>query len=699
MARKKPLQTNFSSGQISEQFQLRRDTQQYNDGAKSLLNMRCLVGGGITRRPGSWWIGDLPGPSRLHDFVVDQATKYVLAFSNGQVNAYLEDGTAAGSATGPWTSAIFLDMDVTQSGNTMFITHPTMWPQVLTRTGAATWTVSNYTFATGSAGRLEQPYFKVVSSAITLQPSALTGSITLTVSSAVFTASHVGQYIRYLSKACLITAVAGDGLSCTATVVETLPDTQTLTVTSTAKFAVGEVVQGSTTGAKGQVVTVTDATHMDVVITDKLIVFAAETIVGPNGSTTISAVAATVTKAAVTDWDEQLFGPVYGYPAVVALHRNRLCFGGHLTVPNALICSALDALYDFNVGDGSDGDAIFALIGDAGASTITALHSAEQLLIGTDKGMYYVPEGQNNAFRPTSVGFAPFGSPWAITKTAKPRPYDNGVLFVSGSLVVKARPTGNLTQSWDAEEVSLLGSDMISAPTELCVVSNIADGPERYAIALNDDSKIAVLQLVQDQKIRNVAPWNTDGTFMSLCGINDKLFAAVRRSIAGNTVYTLELFDQDVTLDCATEYADLAVVPADYGSTTVNVRVGRYHLGTYPLTVTSPPAGPYQVGLMYETEVETLPPAISDSRGDYSGDKMRIVDSIVFVKDSQRFAVNGEAFAAYDVTDDLSEPPPVKDGPLRVGGLLGWRREPTLIITQPDPLPLTILGIKTVVAY
>jgi hypothetical protein len=91
--------------------------------------------------------------------------------------------------------------------------------------------------------------------------------------------------------------------------------------------------------------------------------------------TAISAVAA-ATPAAVVDFDEQLFGPVWGYPSVVKLHRNRLLFAGHPAVPNGLLGSRLGNLYSFDVGDASDADAIFETIGDAGASEIVQLYSA-----------------------------------------------------------------------------------------------------------------------------------------------------------------------------------------------------------------------------------------------------------------------------------------------------------------------------------
>lgn len=713
MPRRKTLQSNFSAGELAPDLGMRQDTEQYQNGARSLLNRRCLIGGGTKRRPGTWRELDLPGPSRLSEWVVNRDTTYITALGESRFHAYSRAAatgalSAAGSLTScPWTSDIWEEMNAVQSGNVMFLTHPDMWPQVLTRLTASTWSVADFAFATGPSARKEQPYLKFADAAMTLTASDVTGSITLTVSgsTAYFVAAHVGTYIRYHKKACLITAVAGNGLSCTATVIEILPETYSLTVGSSTNFSVGEVVEGSATGAKGIITAKADGTHVTVVLTETLIVFTtSDTLVGPQTSSTISGVA-TTTNGAVTDWDEQMFSDVYGYPACVELHRNRLLFGGHRTASSYLIGSALNNLYDFNVDDGSDGDAILESIGDEAASRIVQLHSAEQLLVATDNGLYYVPESAAAPFRPSSIAFFPFGSPWPITEAVRPAAFDNGVILMSGSTVIKARPTGNQSQQWDADEVSFLAHHMLSGMTDLAVTSNFAGGPERYAVFRNDDGTMAVMQLVESQKIRNFTPWTTSGTVQSVAAIEQHLYAAVTRAIAGNTVYVLELFDQDITLDAATEYAteaamaDLSTgVEAVYGGTAVNVVVGTSHLGAYPPSLTTLPAGPYVVGLYYDSELELLPPTIDGPEGPAAGDLMRIVECYAYVQASQRFSADGYTLSAYAVTDAVDEPPPSKNGAQRFG-FLGWEAEPTILFNQPDPLPLDILAVRTTVAY
>jgi hypothetical protein len=602
-------------------------------------------------------------------------------------------------------------MDYAQAANTAFLTHATMAPQRLVRTGASTWTRAAVTFYTGIGGRLEQPYYKIADQSVTLQPSANTGSITVTASAAVFSASHIGARIRILKREITVTGFTSSTVV-TGTVVDRLRLTLQLTVDETTGFAVDEIVEIVTSGVsqgKSMVTAIVSGTQINVVSLDFLdvpdFVTGQTKLIGPNAKTNItSAIVEIGTKAAVKDWDEQLFSSLNGYPACVTLHRNRLLFGGHPAIANALIGSKNTNLYSFDVDDASDGDGIFETIGDAGASSIVQLHSAEQLLVLTDLGPYYVPENATSPFRPTSIAFFPFGSPWSITATLEPKTFDDGVLFASKSLIIKARPTGDQGRSWLADEVSLLSSHIVDNPADIAVVSNFANGPERYAVMVNDDGTLAALQLVEAQKIRNMTPWETAGAYASMAAIGAFPYCTTERTINGSLRYFLEFFDDNLTLDLVTEYATQAAmdagVPTRYGSTTVNVVTSdlAYHLGEYPPTLSVLPAGPYQVGLYYDTVTELLPPALDDSEGAHAGEMMRICQAYVQVLQSARFEANGHELSAYAVTDPVDIAPPRKNG-WQQFDLLGWAVEPTIAIRQPDPLPLDLLAIKTIVAY
>ena len=700
MAEQKVLQTNFSAGELDPKIGMRQDTEQYRNGARSMRNYRCLIGGGANRRPGSWLLSELASNGIVHPFVFGGA-EYWLVFRDGEMSAYLkESGTAAGSVTGaPWTGDIYREMDYSQQGNTIVLTHEDMETQIVTRTGAATWSRAAFDFHVGAGSRIEQPYYKFVDPAITLLPSALTGTINVTFSDDVLEDDHVGTRFRYLRRELEIATVTGPTTG-TATVIEPLPGTQDLTVTSSTGFAVGEVVEGETTGAKGTISAIPDATSIFVYIHEGLTKFAAEDLIGPYITTAISSVA-DATPAAVEDWEEPFFSEVRGYASCSAFHRNRILFGGQREAPNILVGSTLAIPKSFDLGDQSDGDGIMEPIGDGYASRILLLHSSEQLVVGTDHGPYYVPETSAQPFRPSSMAFFPFGSPWPLTATAKMAAFDGGVLAVSGSLVIKARPTGNQNKLWEADEVSLLSSHLVSNPVRMDITSNFSGGPERYAALVNDDGTMAILQLVEAQRIRNMVPWDTEGTYVSVAGIGGSLAVTTQRLVGGNTRYFLELFDTDLTLDLVTEYATysaLSDISVTYGGTEVNVVFGTVNLGVAPLDLDDPPAGPFYVGLDYETELEPFPPVIEDSEGSHAGDPMTITEVVVDVLTSARFAVSGMALAAYQAGDDFTADPILLNGPQRFKPM-GWSDDPTVPITQTDPLPLLVRSMRMTMVY
>lgn len=696
MARTRKIQTSFSAGELSAELSFRRDTAQYNAGAKALRNCRLLISGGFKRRPGTRWLQQLAGDARIVEFVASGGTSYIVAFGPGRMDAFLPDGTAAGGLTGcPWTGSIWREMGWEQQADVMFLTHPVMRPHVLRRLTLNTWTVEPFTFLVSGTGATKQPYLKIAPPEVTLQPSARTGAVTLTLSAGWWGAGNVGQIVRYSGREILVNSVTSPTVA-TGTVIEELPPTADIDVANVEGFRVGDLVQGPDSGARGIVVAVSSPT-LTVVQTDQQSQFTVdEILVGPTAQSAVVSVGVASSLGALTDWDEALFTPALGYPSCVALHRNRLCFAGHPAVGTALIASQTDKFQDFDIGTGGDAEGIFVLLGDGVASTIRHLVSSEQLLLLTDAGPYYVPEGPQLPFRPTSVGFQRFGSKWPASPLCRPQLYDDGVLMVSGSLAIMLRPTGNASnRQWEADEVSLLSSHLLRLPFDTAVTENFAGGPERYALLLNEDGTLAAMMLVSAQEIRNMTPWDTTGVYRSMAALAGDIYAVVRRTINGSEVYLLEQFDDGLTVDAAGEYLDLGEAAARYGTTEVQVIVGNYALGTLP--VADPPPGPYTVGMDYTLRAETFPPFLEGIAGGGAGQDMRLTEVFVHVLSSARFGLQGQTLTAYQIGDDITQPPPLRSYAAKFR-LLGWRKDPTLTITQAEPLPLTVLGVSMEVA-
>ena len=138
--------------------------------------------------------------------------------------AYSSGGTAARvyEVVTPYVEADLNEIQFAQSADTMFITHPSYAPRKLTRTAHNNWTLTEITFIDG-------PYLDQNTTATTLSCNATSGSSrTLTASTAIFNANHVGAIFSFLDGYVTCTAFV-DTTHLTVTVTDDITGTGTTT--------------------------------------------------------------------------------------------------------------------------------------------------------------------------------------------------------------------------------------------------------------------------------------------------------------------------------------------------------------------------------------------------------------------------------------------------------------------------------------
>jgi hypothetical protein len=220
------FQTNFSAGQIDPRMLGREDIGIFGNSAQDLTNNAPLVQGGVARRPGTDYLATLTATTRLERFRFSKTQLYVFAFSNAELKIY----NAAGSllqtlSTQPWNATTMWEMRLTTSGDTTIIVHEDFSMKSLLRTGASTFTITDFAFESHSTGYPRyEPYYKFAADGNTLASSATTGTVTLTSSAAHFSSGHVGSIVRYKGKECDVTAYLTT-TTVTAEVRETLSGT------------------------------------------------------------------------------------------------------------------------------------------------------------------------------------------------------------------------------------------------------------------------------------------------------------------------------------------------------------------------------------------------------------------------------------------------------------------------------------------
>ena len=236
MALLRQYYTNFSAGELTPLLSSRVDSDAYKNGAFRLRNVRLKAQGGLTRRPGLRYLQTLSNTTyQAEAYIYDEDEAYILLFyanalkiiDTSNPTVLLQTITSL-----TWTSSMIGSLVVSQSGDTMYVTHPDMVTQKITRTSSTNFAISAYDFDE-SNGLKFQPYFKFVASGATITPSGTSGSVTLTSSVSFFTASYVNTYIRLVDSSSVvrhakITAFTS-GTVVTATLSGALANTSAIT--------------------------------------------------------------------------------------------------------------------------------------------------------------------------------------------------------------------------------------------------------------------------------------------------------------------------------------------------------------------------------------------------------------------------------------------------------------------------------------
>ncbi|HLO77114.1 MAG TPA: hypothetical protein VK196_11730 [Magnetospirillum sp.] len=215
--------TNFTAGELSMDMLGRGDLSAYANGAKRLRNVFISPVGGVSRRAGLRFVAQARGPGRLIAFEFNTEQTYLLVLTDLRADVYA-DGVWLTSFATPWTAAHLRQIRWTQTADTLLVVHPDVPPRRITRTSHINWSIVPWSFYEDD-GVIQQPTHKFAADEVTLQPSAVSGIVTLTASAAVFVEGHRGLRFRLQQKEVQITDVTSP-TQATALVRQTLANTK-----------------------------------------------------------------------------------------------------------------------------------------------------------------------------------------------------------------------------------------------------------------------------------------------------------------------------------------------------------------------------------------------------------------------------------------------------------------------------------------
>ncbi len=675
--------------------------------------------------------------SHLFPFVFDQNEEYIISIEHLRVRCFrlLTDGTVSLVATltqDASTAALPFDQDylkeytVAQRGDVMFIAHPLFATRLLTRTSLTAFEVSTYTFDKRLDNSVTfQPYSKFQAHGTTLDPSATTGTgITLTTSSAYWDITgsqsggnypdslHVGVTVRYSGNEILITSVQSatqatgnvvDELSTRLSVLNpfrTIDGSTTVEVTMIGHgFSGSESITISGASATGGINTgnLNGTRTVNGIIDENTFTFtaggAASSAEDGGGQVTV------VTHAPRVDWDEQSFSAKRGYPAAVTFHENRLVYGGTIAEPDTLWFSKIGEYFNFDVGDAADDDAINLVAATGDVNEIRYMVSNRDLQIFTASSELYVPTYLNQTITPTNAQIrkqTPFG-----TEFVKPAEIDGATIFceLNGKIVREYIYTDS-EDAYSSVAISTIASHLIDTPKYLAIAHSGFGLPDSYAAFTMTNGEMV---LFTSNRAERRAAWTrvtTAGTFGSVCGIEDRLFANVYDS-DGNL--KLCEFDTEVGLDfwvynsvsSVNHKVDVSSVYSN-GDTVDVIAIKnstQYSLGSFTVdstnsvNLTAHASASYThayVGKKYTAKVISNPVDASMGGGPATGTPRGITNIVLDLKNANSVKVN-------------SRKPSMDAGftGKKEFRSLGYSRDPQVTIEQDDPLTMQVNGIVT----
>ena len=201
------LKNNFSSGEITPYMFGRDDVSKYANGVAELENFIVRPQGGISRRMGTKFCGEVHDSTSevvIIPFEFSNVETYILEFSEYMMRvwkngALVLDGPDPYEVVTPFASADVSRIYYAQSADVMYLTHPNHPPQRLSRFADDDWVIEDAPFEDG-------PYAvtKNQDIATTLWLTSISYTATITSTANDFVVGDVGKYVEYWKNGVLV---------------------------------------------------------------------------------------------------------------------------------------------------------------------------------------------------------------------------------------------------------------------------------------------------------------------------------------------------------------------------------------------------------------------------------------------------------------------------------------------------------------
>lgn len=721
------IQNDFTSGELDPKLRARTDIAQYKSGLTTARNVSIQPQGGAKRRDGTKFIFELDAGAanavRMMPFEFSVSDSYILVFTPGRMYV-VKDGVLITNINGSGndyltvsdlTAAILPEMNWTQSADTVIVVHEDLEPlKILRGATDASWTAETlvFDFIPKFAFDLDthEPTYDIT-------PSAASGNVEITASGVTTDTgtAQAGSSNTITLKAAssftsddqpngmFIEINSGAGAGQTRHVEDYVASTKVLTVFpawDTAPDATSNYeVKAFKPAAVNEYINVLNGFGRA-----RIVEYVSDTVVRAFVEIPFFDDSAISSGDFETEHGyEDTWSATRGYPRSVTFHEGRLYFGGSKARPSTIWGSRVASFFDFAPNEALDDDAVEATLDTGTFNAVVDVYSGRHLQVFTTGGEFFVPQALDEPITPASL-IVKQQTAFGMKPGLRVQNVDGASLYIQRQgKALQEFIFSDTVNAYTSAKISLLSSHLLKSPEEIAVrVATSTDEGDRLMIVNGDDGSIACYTLLRSQNVIAPSEWTTDGEFINIGVDVDTIYVVTKRTVNAATVYYVEMFDEDVLLDCAKTGGAASSVNMDHleAATVKIVRDGIVEpdqtvpASPYTVTFAEAATGSYQVGLNFTPEVKTLPAEPRLPSGSLKGFKKRI------------FEVNAELFATQSMTINGKEIPfrrlggsildddvPEFTGLKTLHGILGYSYDGQITISQNAPLKMTVLGL------
>lgn len=742
-----PSQDSFVRGEISPRLHARASLDLYRSALARCENFITLPHGGMRKRGGTYFAGQTKnsGFERPIPFVFSEDQAYMLFFGDGYFRVYayggpVMNGPAIVEVVTPYPIAYVPDLQFEQSGDVLYVTHPSVNPHKITRASNTSWACTSDNYYDGPFS------IQNADTATTVYAVAASGITTIVANSPIFTNATVGQLIKiqvetyetwrpweaggYLTKVTVAgirrrhngnvyEAVAPAGLSGKIRMGGT-PPTHLAGDEWDGAGEIPEAYDGVAAAYEDNYGVKWRYIHSG---------FGVASIISTGGGGTTAAVQVITefpnevvgSGNASYRWSLGGLGADSEYPRSVTIFEERLCYGQKYSVYG----SKTFDFTSFRGGANDDDSFSFQL---AGANDITWLQESDGfLLIGTIGGVRTLSGGGNNEPL-TPSKFKNRGSP--TKKCSSIPPVKAGSTFVYVGFDRKSLVEMNFSLERNGYSTSPIS--IISEHIPKQGISSICYQSETDQIFWMglDSGELGGLTYEADQNVRGWHRQKVGGSFQGGDAViewvatspgqsgPDDVWLVVKRTIGGQTRRYIEVLQPAFEYG-AVEDAFMVDCGLSYDGAPLSLVTGLDHLEGEAVSVLADgviyrdrivsggevsipvDASKWHVGLPYNAIAETLELDVGGKDGSVVGRRKRINSVILSVLETANIYVRSASRDSFDLqrAGRNTIAAPSSQVSLYTGNLDEvklddtWEGQGRLRIEAPDPVPCTVRAI------